>query len=675
MLSTIGFVPAKTVRKQRPERDDLILRFDSGAGISRAEGCHNTAILGSTGSGKTTSGILPVAMALLKAGFGGLVIDVKGNLTNAVRLLAARCGRAEDIVEFGSGPRATPVNLLAHMDMTEVHDLFRIMATREFALQSHNLDWHLKGVRIAADCVEALRYGHEKFPAIPTDIGAVEALLNDYALAAKLFKLLKRALLDPANKRHARFISLIEQEQFHVLSYASKKANGVSSTYAEQTTWRLSAIRNGLDAFRKAPGIMRNFSASDGGVINLKRLIYDEKRIVVLRFDVASGSVGSNLSRHILERFYQTTYENGLGLSEGEHTFMLADEVQEITDLSPFNRMNDNSFAAKAREYKVIQVIGTQSLAALTSRGATQAAVCEYLNNFNNRITMYCDDPLTQDMTMRHIPDISLTRLGPGQCLVTRFDLDMRRHVASVESLQQAHDAMQAALHQPEFQEENDMGQAVAQSKAENAAPELSDVLVAVESEVALALVYGHKETKMKDDAPSWHLVEEDRGGRRRSKPDAAEDEDRSERTMPDDMKPALRNLIERRPQFFRTVREKGTDKPLHVPTGWLPALERALEAMERIQLDLDIQGFSIHSNALTVSELSRHGMRLGEKLCNRLLLVTREICPLCGKRVVPANENDEIEQSFCGECLEHYDLMPVHPLRADRHDDGFAGL
>lgn len=676
-MNAIGFIPAKKREKPRPERDDLILRFDSGNGISRAEGCHNTAIMGSTGSGKTTSGILPIADATLQAGFGGLILDVKGNLTDHVRRLAECCGRGPDIVEFGSGPCAVPVNLLAHMDMTEVHDFFKTLATREFAAQSVNMDWHLKGVRVAADCVEALRYGHGKFPAIPTDIGAVESLLNDHALAAKLFKVLKDFVLNPTDRQHDRFISMIEHEQFHVLSFDPKKTSGGNSNYAEQTTWRLGSIRNGLDAFRKASGILRNFAAPNGGGIDLKRLIYDEKRIVVLRFDVGAGAIGPSLSRHILERFYQVTYENGLRLPANEHTFMIADEAQEIVDLSPSNKMNDNAFAAKAREFKVIQVIATQSVAALSSRGASQTAVCEYMNNFNNRISMYCDDPLTQDMAMRHMPDVSLTRLGPGQCVVTRFDMETRRHVASVESLQQAHDAMLEVLHQPESQREGDMKQTFAEAEPEPAAPDLSETLSTIGAEVGQARAASKREEKAKGESRPKRLLigKGDDGEWNRSMSGMLDEESHSGSTQLGDLKPGLRDVIERHPQFFRTVREKGTDKPLHVPTGWLPTLERALGAMGRVQLDLDIRGFSLHSGALTVSELSRHGMRLGENLFNRLLLVTREICPLCGKRVAPATEDEEIDQSFCDECLVEYDLMPMHAVKAGRDTDAFAGL
>jgi hypothetical protein len=39
-------------------------------------------------------------------------------------------------------------------------------------------------------------------------------------------------------------------------------------------------------------------------------------------------------------------------------------------------------------------------------------------------VALYCDDPMTQDMSGRHI-DCTLNQLGPGQCAVTRFDFPL----------------------------------------------------------------------------------------------------------------------------------------------------------------------------------------------------------------------------------------------------------
>ncbi|MCL2124274.1 MAG: type IV secretory system conjugative DNA transfer family protein, partial [Desulfovibrionaceae bacterium] len=77
-MDQLGFVKHTPRKECVVPRADQFMRFDSGRGISFAEGCHNTIILGSTGSGKTSSAILPAAAAFLSAGFPGLAIDIKG---------------------------------------------------------------------------------------------------------------------------------------------------------------------------------------------------------------------------------------------------------------------------------------------------------------------------------------------------------------------------------------------------------------------------------------------------------------------------------------------------------------------------------------------------------------------------------------------------------------------
>ncbi|MCL2123176.1 MAG: hypothetical protein FWH34_03705, partial [Desulfovibrionaceae bacterium] len=306
---------------------------------------------------------LPAAAAFLSAGFPGLAIDIKGCFSDQVRLLAEKRGRSGDIVEFGSGPLAMRVNLLEHMSPLEAHDFFRIIATHEFQGFSRHLDWHLKGVRLAVDCLEILRYCREKYPQIRADIVTVERLLNDLPLAGRLSGFFMQHVYDKGNALHRRFAERIKSEQFHVLSLNDKKlSSSQENTYAEQITWRLTAIRNGLAMFLEAPGVARNFSAPGVGGIDLKRLVYDTNKVVLLRFGIDTGSIGAGLARFMIECYYRMTYKYGLTLKEGRYTFMVADEFQEITDMSPGNRMNDNSFAAKAREFKTIQLVGTSLL-------------------------------------------------------------------------------------------------------------------------------------------------------------------------------------------------------------------------------------------------------------------------------------------------------------------------
>lgn len=81
---------------------DALFTFDSGKTLSFSDGARSIAIIGGTGSGKTTSVILPMIDALMRQGFGGVILDIKGNLGAQTRALAQKCGRLNDVAVSSS---------------------------------------------------------------------------------------------------------------------------------------------------------------------------------------------------------------------------------------------------------------------------------------------------------------------------------------------------------------------------------------------------------------------------------------------------------------------------------------------------------------------------------------------------------------------------------------------
>ena len=97
----LGFLaPVKPLAVSLPpttsQSEDALFTFDSGRTLSFADGARSIAIIGGTGSGKTTSIILPMIDALMRQGFGGVILDIKGNLGAQTRALAQKCGRQDD---------------------------------------------------------------------------------------------------------------------------------------------------------------------------------------------------------------------------------------------------------------------------------------------------------------------------------------------------------------------------------------------------------------------------------------------------------------------------------------------------------------------------------------------------------------------------------------------------
>ncbi len=667
-MATIGFVHSQQRKGYVAGQKGLLLQCDSGTGVPFADACHNTIVFGGTGSGKTSSVMLPALAGLLEAGHAGLVADIKGNLGGQLRLLAKNRGRESDIVEFGSFASAVPVDILEGLSLTDRTGLLRILAVNQFGAESRNLEWCLKGVRIAADVLELLDYLRAHDPRIPGGLVALEKILNDYRLAARLFGLFMRVVHDPANAAHVRFANRINNEQFHVLSYDAKKKDNTS--YNEQATWRLQGIRAGLLEFLEAPGVSSNFATQGMAGVDLKRLIYDEKKVVLLRFGVDTGPIGAWLTRHVLERFHKTVYANGLGLGPDEYVFIVGDEFQDFINLAPGNRMNDNVFTAKAREFRVIQLVATQSLSALSSRGASSSAVMEFANNCNNRVLMHCDDPSTQAMSERYEPDIALNQLGSGECMLLRFDLATRRHIHSKETLQMGHDALQKELRQA--------GETIAANGPEagyaQPVPEtdLMDIFSVIEEEKKALRKEGKRADRTIDDDPQPENIVQ---RQKRLSEMKVENDDAA--TGTDSLPLALQKVIGKYPEFFPQI----DGKKMSMPAGWITALDKVLEGMRQTGLPLTIQALRLRSGgSLGVSNATSaygYSADMAIRLCNRLLEVTLEICPICGKRIAPPNEwgHEFMERGFCAECLRAYDIMPSYaPLRG-REETVMSGM
>lgn len=650
MSKQMGFLVkplAAKISPVTPAKNDVVV-MDSGHSISPAEACINTSVFGSTGSGKTTCVILPASAALIEAGYGGLVVDIKASMTGQIRQIAKNRGRESDVVEYGSCANASRVNLLEGLDIKQVRELLHLVATFQFGNHTNNLDWHTKGVGVATDCIEMLRYIKSKHHELPVTLLTLSQLLNDWPLAARFFQYFKKNIYMESDNKQKEFVKRVESDNFTPLFYDAKKEK--DKTFIEQTTWRLWAIRNGLDVFLESPGIRHNFtSLSDG--IDIERLVYDEKKIVVLRFDATTGAVGSLVSRHVLTAFHKAVYARGLALKNDEYTFFVGDEFQEFADFDPAHRYNDNSFAAKAREFRAIQIVGTQSISSLSSRGASPAGVMEFINNINNRIVLYNDDPVTQMTMERYDADIRLNRLNPGEAFVVRFDASTRRHLHSLETFQKAHDRLREELRDVPAPSEHEVGGEPVD------APETS---MAAILEVLEANVPPSPETFK--EAPKVMP----KAATKVAWPMYAEDDDAL--AMADDPEPPtaappahMAGLLARHPEVFA---KRGKAHRIIIPKGWVRATESAIKVVQAMGLTLEIVEMRLHCGAL-VAMTSTRTASLAESILTDLLSATRALCPLCGRRI------EDGSQVVCERCRK------VHSLEAAivDHDDYGTGV
>lgn len=434
----IGFTASmkdgKQIRAQAPEDSALIL--DSGVGMALPDLVHHTILTGTTGSGKTESGLIPATWGFIRLGCRGLVIDVKGNLRGKIRRLAQACGRAKDIVELGISPTAWRINTISNMTDSSFYGFVKDLIEQSFDGKTGNMDFHVKGADMARDCFKMLRWLEEIDPVFEPTIPMILEMFDNYKKATELFDLFRKKFGHDPEK--AAFIRSVESSRFHILSQTKDKLNGFNSTHFEQLSYGTQAIKVALKAFLDTPGIVENFCRQGGGAPYMGDLLRENK-IILLRFGPSTGPVGARLARLFMNSFYQAIYD--LGLTLPGYSFVCVDEFQEVADLSN-GRYSDTSFIAQTREFRVCFLVATQSAAALLARGVDENAVRAFLANCNNKIMFFSDDELTRAIASAYDPSVDLLGLNPGEAFVIRYESATRKHLWSVDGLSNAYEEM-----------------------------------------------------------------------------------------------------------------------------------------------------------------------------------------------------------------------------------------
>ncbi len=436
-------VPVPAADSSDISENETLLEFDSGRRMTYLQGTRSTLVIGGTGSGKTASVVLPMTSNLIRAGYGGLILDVKGNLREQVRAIAASHGRLNDIVEFGSAPDANRCNFIAGMAEHEIADLMNVFAVSGCETD-HNIAWHQKGAKICCDIVRMLSdianinrdcaFSRHFRPTM----AKIYSIITNRLLAAGLWTYYVGALNERKSYCLENNIALPEylvradalckqvtSEFFHILKAASFFAdtrNSKNSYYEQNISWSLERVNRSLKLMRNTHDILNKFSCEDERAVplNFDELIYRRKKIVLIHFAMDSGFAGDLISKTIKDRFYQSVMRNGMGIPD--YTFMIGDEYQHIVDVSPMSRMNDMQFFSLSREFRNINIIATQSIASLRSQG-NKEAITALVANCMTKIMLQCSDPETIAWisTFRPLGE-TVKMLKRGACMLEIFD-------------------------------------------------------------------------------------------------------------------------------------------------------------------------------------------------------------------------------------------------------------
>ncbi len=666
-MQEIGFVARRksTNSEQKRSVDKSVLDFDSGKSLSMDSLFVHLLAMGTTGSGKTKAGMCPVLAKVLLYGLRGLVIDVKGNLRQHVRALAAAAGRSDDIVEFGTAESAVPLNILENMTEHQVFTFFESLTRESFHGQTNNMDFHAKGVEQLCLCVKMLRLMAVQDAEFTPTLTLLSEMLDTPLEASRLYDIFKECFYDAADKSHKKLVNTIDSDAFHVLHYGRYVEGADNNTrkphkgvprdrYLEQSNYAIKSAKNALRQFIQVPGIARGFCTAGSGGVDMGAML-EQGKVVLLRFDPSTGPVGTQLSRRLIESYYEAVYTLGVEKASHMPSFVCIDEFQEVADLSAA-RFSDANFIAQAREFRAAFIAATQSASALVNRSRSVSAVEAFVSNCNNRILFYSDDIETQSFVTRYDNRVRLVDLQPGEAFVTVYDNKTREHTQSIETLQNAYMESEACLQ--EHKESGKDSEAVL-PVCEDSQRDLG-TLLDVATQYAAQKADEKELTEVKE--PQEHVVQEHtQGDTPMNRTTVNTDEENTLSAEDAHARETNAHIIARFPEYFS---DEGACFP--IPHGWHDVLIGVLTAFQASKLYLQIENLSVHNGTLQ-HEAFRGSDNVSISLFNTLLAVTRHTCTLCGghvsvkkKKSTGYHGRGSGTMPICSECLVRFQLKKV---------------
>lgn len=623
-----GSEPKKKSKKPRGKTfrmaSDRLFQFDDGEGVSFADGSHNTIVLGTTGSGKTTSLIFPALSQMIKAGFSGLVVDVKGNMANYVRKIANEHGRLGDVVEFGPGPAATPINIFWGMPMYDVEKLFRIMFQFDKVDNghSHNSSFHEEGLQKVLDCLELYLTMCRKL-GMDFQFGMFNRIINDFLLTQKIHAHYRNNLYDPNSLDEQKLVARIDGDGLHYILPANKDPKHRSKDWAEQNSYRMKVIKTCIERFMRFPALIRNFLGGSKENFDIAERIYQKKQIVVLRLATELGTTGEQIARWVMHEYYQAVYRNGKSLSTGQYTFCVADEVQDFYSSNRDDPLNDNSFVSKCREFNCINIYGTQSVSAMAARADRGWADCAALiGNCNVRVFLYSDDPSTKSLAPKRLPD--LESLSAGRANMAKYDVESREHLYGTVGTQGMFRELQELFaRQAGNVPETVVIEACQHLTEDEKASELD--MVTEQSAILTGAAAAPKEGKAMNTQGTTQRLEDLVG-------------------TSTSLSVTEKNIVSMFREFPEYFAPAATANDLAIPAGWLEQVRRALLMMRQAGLAGRISRFNLNTEHIRpfIEVIDDDNSKIFVKAMNNILENTRNMCMICGNSMEQGMDFDD---------------------------------
>lgn len=334
----------------------------------------NVLITGSIGSGKTSGAISNITSSLISMGFGGLILDAKGNFVNNVKIMCKKHGRTKDL-QIISNTSNCYFEILDN-NITAFELASRLRHVIELLSPNNNSDtyWLDKVENVLQNMLILMDYLEDKRSMLELHQLVTSKDYLEQKLTEAGEKLLENVPDDKTCFELNNVILFLKNEFL-------KLDSRVFSIITSEITRLTIPLITDYDIYKRYLEY-----TEDKEVINFYE---NPEKIVVLSINIGENKALCKIISIFLKLYFQKYILSTLKNAKTFPIFFIADEFQE------FVNADDSAFFSLSREAKCINVISTQSYTSLRNTLKDTDSTGVILQNFVNKIWFRNDDNYT----------------------------------------------------------------------------------------------------------------------------------------------------------------------------------------------------------------------------------------------------------------------------------------
>jgi len=355
----------------------------------------NILITGTIGSGKTSSAMYPFLKQLMKyknynnySKIGMLILDVKGNFYNQVKIFAQDLGRQDDIIviDLTGGTKYNPLdkpNLKPHILANRLKNILLL-----FSENNSESYWLDKAEQILCEAIKLCRLYNDGY----VTFSELHKLITVNEYYQQKIDILRELFLNKKLDTHSVY-DLLSAIEFFEKEYWALDTRTLSILKSEIT--RITGT------FTSDYDILHTF-CPDKSEINFNGFedVINQGKIVVLNMNIAEYKNLSKIIAAYLKLDFQSEVLSRLSKEKTNNILPVAfisDEFHEYVTA------NDADFFAQSREAKCINIIATQSYTSILNTLKNESCTKVIFQNLINKLWLRTDDLFTIEEAQKQI--------------------------------------------------------------------------------------------------------------------------------------------------------------------------------------------------------------------------------------------------------------------------------